>query len=178
STYAMGYNAFTVAMQNGGTGASGNGNYSNGDTVTINAGTKSGYSFNGWTVTVGNVTLANQSSATTTFVMPAENVVITAGWTYIGDNSSSTYYYIKATAGIGGSISTPEKVKVQAGESAGFSIIPNKGYQIADVKVNGKSIGAKKNYVFTNIQSDQTIQATFKIGGHGNPLTGVDADEE
>ncbi|MEG1049285.1 MAG: hypothetical protein RSE24_01950 [Oscillospiraceae bacterium] len=95
-----------------------------------------------------------------------------------GDSSTDTYYYITATAGVGGSISTPERVKVRAGESAGFTITPNKGYQIADVKVNGKSIGAKKNYVFTNIQSDQTIQATFKIGGHGNPLTGVDADEK
>ncbi|MEG0092450.1 MAG: hypothetical protein RSA20_11565, partial [Oscillospiraceae bacterium] len=85
--YAMGYNAFTVAMQNGGTGASGNGNYSNGDVVTISAGTKSGYSFSGWTVTVGNVTLANQSSATTTFVMPAENVVITANWTATGGST-------------------------------------------------------------------------------------------
>ncbi|MEG2405210.1 MAG: hypothetical protein RSC01_09860, partial [Oscillospiraceae bacterium] len=186
STYAMGYNAFTVAMQNGGTGASGNGNYSNGDTVTINAGTKSGYSFSGWTVTVGNVTLANPSSATTTFTMPAENVVITAGWTATGGNggsggnggngSTETYYYIKATAGIGGSINTPERVKVQIGESAGFSITPDKGYQIADVKVNGKSIGAKKYYVFTNVLSDQTIHATFKKAGHANPQTGVSVD--
>ncbi|MEG1579312.1 MAG: hypothetical protein RR336_11150, partial [Oscillospiraceae bacterium] len=59
---------------------------------------------------------------------------------------------------------------------AGFSITPEKGYQIADVKVNGKSIGAKKYYVFTNVLSDQTIHATFKKAGHANPQTGVDVD--
>ncbi|MEG0020490.1 MAG: hypothetical protein RR728_08085, partial [Oscillospiraceae bacterium] len=94
------------------------------------------------------------------------------------DSSSDTYYYIKATAGVGGSMSTPERVRVRAGESAGFTITPDKGYQIADVKVNGKSIGAKKYYVFTNIHSDQTIHATFKKGGHENPLTGMSADED
>ncbi|MEG1896518.1 MAG: hypothetical protein RR162_09790, partial [Oscillospiraceae bacterium] len=152
-----------------------------------NAGSKSGYSFNGWTATSGNVTFANPNSAATSFVMPAEAVTVKANWKSTGSgstggsgdgSSTETYYYITATAGVGGSMSTPERVKVRAGESAGFTITPNKGYQIADVKVNGKSIGAKKNYVFTNIQSNQTIQATFKKGGHGNPLTGVDADEK
>ncbi|MEG0878980.1 MAG: hypothetical protein RSF00_09980, partial [Oscillospiraceae bacterium] len=84
STYALGYNAFTVTLSDGGTGASGNGKYANGDTVTINAGTKSGYSFNGWTVTAGTVVLANPSSASTTFIMPAEAVTVTAGWTATG----------------------------------------------------------------------------------------------
>lgn len=86
-------------------------------------------------------------------------------------NASQTCYYIKATAGVGGSINTPERVKVLPGESAGFTIIPNKGYQIADVIINGKSIGAKNYYAFTNVLSDQTIHAIFKKAGHLNPQT-------
>ncbi|MEG0762312.1 MAG: carboxypeptidase regulatory-like domain-containing protein [Oscillospiraceae bacterium] len=194
STYALGYNAYTVTVLDGGTGASGKGNYSSGDTVTINAGTKTDYSFNGWTVTTGTVSLVNAGNASTTFTMPAENVTVTASWTFTGSNnpggggnqgggstgggsSSDTYFYIKATAGQGGSMSTSERVKVRAGESAGFTIIPDKGYQIADVQVNGKSIGAKNSYVFTNVLSDQTIHATFKKAGHSNPQTGVSTDE-
>ncbi|MEG0092366.1 MAG: hypothetical protein RSA20_11130, partial [Oscillospiraceae bacterium] len=64
-----------------------------------------------------------------------------------GETTEETYYYIQATAGVGGYINTPERVRVKQGESAGFTIVPNKGYQIADVKVNGRSIGAKKYYV-------------------------------
>ncbi|MEG0090356.1 MAG: YDG domain-containing protein [Oscillospiraceae bacterium] len=93
------------------------------------------------------------------------------------DDSSTTYYYIKATAGPGGSMSTAERVKVRAGESAGFTITPDKGYQIADVLVNGKSIGAKNYYAFTKVYSDQTIHATFKKVGHQNPQTGVNFDD-
>ncbi|MEG1579003.1 MAG: S-layer homology domain-containing protein, partial [Oscillospiraceae bacterium] len=88
-----------------------------------------------------------------------------------GGSSADTYYSIKATAGSGGSINSPERVRVRAGESAGFTITPNKGYEIADVLVNGKSIGAKSSYVFTAVHADQTIHATFKKAGHHNPQT-------
>ncbi|MEG0693717.1 MAG: hypothetical protein RR444_11645, partial [Oscillospiraceae bacterium] len=91
-----------------------------------------------------------------------------------GGGSSATYYTITATAGAGGSISTGKSVSVREGDSAGFTMTPEKGFIIADVKVNGKSVGAVKNYVFTNVRSNQTIEATFKAsGGHVNPQTGV-----
>ncbi|MEG2305625.1 MAG: YDG domain-containing protein [Lachnospiraceae bacterium] len=93
------------------------------------------------------------------------------------DSSSETYYYIKATAGPGGSMNSPERVKVRAGKSAGFTINPDKGYQIEDVLVNGKSVGAKNYYVFTDVYSDQTIHATFKKAEHNNPQTGVSIAE-
>ena len=60
---------------------SGQGNYVPGATVTIRAGTRSGFTFNGWTVNAGGVTLAAPNNATTTFTMPANNVVVTARWT-------------------------------------------------------------------------------------------------
>ena len=60
---------------------SGAGSYDEGATVTIYAGEYEGYTFVGWTVTSGNVILASNSSATTTFTMPAANVTVTANWT-------------------------------------------------------------------------------------------------
>ncbi|MCL2204460.1 MAG: hypothetical protein FWB88_11050 [Defluviitaleaceae bacterium] len=49
--------------------------------VTIRAGTRrDDYAFAGWSVHVGNVILTNENAATTTFIMPAENVVISANW--------------------------------------------------------------------------------------------------
>ena len=74
-------NEYTTSITNGGTGASGAGTHNYGSTVTIKAGTKTGYTFAGWTVNSGGVSLANASSPNTTFVQPAGNVSLTANWT-------------------------------------------------------------------------------------------------
>lgn len=57
---------------------SGAGEYEAGQTVTIQAGSRSGYDFAGWTAE--GVTLKDSSSATTTFVMPENAVSVTATW--------------------------------------------------------------------------------------------------
>ena len=53
--------------------------YTKGQTVTISTSEYyNGHVFKNWVVSSGNVTLANPYSATTTFVMPAENVTVYA----------------------------------------------------------------------------------------------------
>ena len=79
----------TVAST-GATGASGGGTYATGQTVIINAGTRSGFTFGGWTVSGAGVTLANANSAITTFAMPANNVTVTANWTSTGTPAAYT----------------------------------------------------------------------------------------
>ena len=59
---------------------SGSGEYSEGETVTIKAGERSGYKFSGWTTDDG-VQFADSKSAETTFTMPSKAVTITANWT-------------------------------------------------------------------------------------------------
>jgi uncharacterized repeat protein (TIGR02543 family) len=67
-----------LVMVNGGTGG---GNYAAGATVTITAGTPStGQQFKNWSVNSGGVSLANANSASTTFVMPANVVTVTANF--------------------------------------------------------------------------------------------------
>ena len=56
----------------------GSGSYAQGVTVQISAGVRSGYSFVGWTVNEGNITLPNSVSAS--FIMPAKPVTLTAKW--------------------------------------------------------------------------------------------------
>ena len=58
---------------------SGAGEYSEGETVTIKAGERSGYQFGGWTSN-RDVAFADASSATTTFTMPNADVTVTANW--------------------------------------------------------------------------------------------------
>lgn len=59
---------------------SGSGEYSEGETVKIKAGERSGYKFSGWTTDDG-VQFADSKSAETTFTMPGKAVTVTANWT-------------------------------------------------------------------------------------------------
>jgi hypothetical protein len=51
-----------------------------------------------------------------------------------------------------------------AGASQTYKIIPNTGYQIATLTVDGVSQPVATNYSFTNIQANHTITATFVAG--------------
>ncbi|MCL2766834.1 MAG: hypothetical protein FWD21_04045, partial [Peptococcaceae bacterium] len=72
---------FKVTVNDSNANPTGAGPYTPGTTVTIHAGAKEGYAFKGWTVTSGGVTLADSKSATTTFTMPSNDVVVTTDWT-------------------------------------------------------------------------------------------------
>lgn len=72
---------------------------------------------------------------------------------------------ITATAGEGGTITADGlaegKVIVTEDESVTFTIAPKAGYEIADVKVDGTSVGKKTTYTFDRVDSTHTIEATF-----------------
>ena len=79
---------FSVTVQDSYAATTGAGVYYRGTQVTINAGSRNGYTFSGWTVTEGGVTVTN--NPTTTFIMPTNDVVLTANW-------SPTQYTISYT---------------------------------------------------------------------------------
>ena len=89
--------------------------------------------------------------------------------------SNYSYYTIKATAGVGGSISPSGNVSVREGRDQTFTITPDKGYAVANVKIDGKSIGAVKSYTFENVSRTHTIEVIF-MKANGNPQTGVFVD--
>ena len=77
-------------------------------------------------------------------------------------NVSRSINNINATAGTGGTIIPAGKVSVTAGTDQIFNILPDNGYKILDVIVDGVSIGAEASYTFTNVSADHTIMATFE----------------
>ena len=89
--------------------------------------------------------------------------------------SNYSYYTIKATAGTGGSISPSGNVSVRGGRDQTFTITPDKGYTVSNVKIDGKSIGAVKSYTFENVRRTHTIEVSF-MKANGNPQTGVFVD--
>ena len=70
-------------------------------------------------------------------------------------------HVITASAGANGSISPSGAVIVNEGTDKTFTITPNTGYAVADVLVDGGSVGAVTSYTFTNVTADHTIHATF-----------------
>src|SRR5439155_8737895 len=70
---------------------------------------------------------------------------------------------ITATAGAHGSISPSGAVTVPYGANQSFTISPDPGNQVADVLVDGSSVGAVTNYTFNNVTADHTIAASFAL---------------
>ena len=73
-----------------------------------------------------------------------------------------TYYYIDAGAGENGSISPSGQVAVPAGGSRTFTITADESYVVADVLVDGVSVGPVGSYTFSNVRANHTISVTFR----------------
>ena len=141
-------------------------------TFTLKNPTKSGYTFTGWSGTG----LDGENNMTVTIPTGSTgNRTYTAHWRYNGSGHSYSYYTIKATAGAGGSISPSGNASVREGRDQTFTITPDKGYAVANVKIDGKSIGAAKSYTFENVSRTHTIEVIF-MKANGNPRTGVFVD--
>ena len=92
-----------------------------------------------------------------------------------GGSSGYSYYTIEATAGAGGSISPSGSVSVREGGDQTFTITPDKGYAVSNVKIDGKSIGAVKSYTFANVSKTHTIEVIF-VKGTASARTGDGSD--
>ena len=130
-----------------------------------------GYTFLG--LKEENVTL--DGTAGVAMFMQPNNAVYSFMLTPLGASHTHTYYTIKATVGVNGSISPSGNVSVREGRDQTFTITPDKGYAVSNVKIDGKSIGAVKSYTFENVKKSHTIEVIF-MKANGNPQTGVFVD--
>ena len=77
-----------------------------------------------------------------------------SGWSACLDVSIDIQQHtITATAGANGSISPAGPVTVNNGADQSFSISPDQSYRVADVVVDGSSVGAVTTYTFHNVNS-------------------------
>src|ERR671931_1409317 len=70
---------------------------------------------------------------------------------------------ITASAGANGSISPAGAVSVNCGSNQTFTITPAACYHVADVLVDGGSVGAGSSYTFSNVTVNHTISASFAV---------------
>ena len=96
----------------------------------------------------------------------------------------STNYYVVHTyiegEGTVDPVGSSGSKMVRSGEDEVFTFTPAAGYEIGDVVVNGKSVGAVSSYTVKDIDHDTNIEITFVrngtavVGtGNANPATGA-----
>ena len=162
---------FTITFDgNGGTPSVGSMTTANQKLTSLPSASRSNHSFDGW------YTEKNGGTRITTDTVFSANTTVYAHWTYTGGGSSGySYYTIKATAGAGGSISPSGNVSVREGRDQTFTITPDTGYTVSDVRIDGNSVGAVESYTFENVGRTHTIEVIF-MKANGNPQTGVFVD--
>jgi len=71
-------------------------------------------------------------------------------------------FTIVATAGPGGWISPEGELLVEQGETVTFYMVPESGWEVQDVLVDGVSVGPVPEHTFTDVQQAHTIHVSFR----------------
>ncbi|MBR4135472.1 MAG: fibronectin type III domain-containing protein [Bacteroidales bacterium] len=93
-----------------------------------------------------------------TLTLPA----VTANATLTATMTAKTYT-ITASAGANGTITPSGVATVNFGDNKSYSFTPANGYEVANVMVDGMSMGAISSYTFVNVVANHTINVTFKL---------------
>ena len=168
---------FTVTVVDSEAAKTGAGEYEAGKLVTIDAGTRLGYTFDGWT-TQDYVPLANTYSSSTTFKMPEYDVTLTANWRPApivptpSTPSVSNLYPIEILDTTNGAVTSSHKY-ASAGTTVTLTVNPAAGYTLGsltaytsnkvDLKLTDKGEG---KYTFTMPASKVFVASVF------NPVNG------
>ena len=80
----------------------------------------------------------------------------------IGGGTGGTYT-ITASTGSNGTISPSGATVVNSGTNQSYTITPSAGYAVADVQIDGISMGVAGSYTFSNVLASHTISATFGV---------------
>ena len=137
--------------------------------------------FNAWEKTQAQVSIPDkfQNEEAVQFAFVYQGKDSTSLWldnvqVYVEDPSQ--IHTITATAGEGGSIDPSGTVQINDGKSKTFTITPDAGRFISDVKVDGNSVGTPTTYTFSKVTADHTIEATF--GGSADTAQLIDENFE
>lgn len=133
-----------------------------GTTITLTAdAAPAGKVFDKWVVEGGSITLADASSSTTTFTMPAGAVSVKATYK---DAPVATYNLTTQVNGGNGTIST-SKTGLTAGSTETVVFTPDSGYEIDIVTVNGVTTPILSNVLDVTMDADKTVIVTYKAIG-------------
>ena len=99
------------------------------------------------------------------FCVKAQSIDIhgtVSGWSpCLNVNIELQTHTITVATGTNGSISPSDLVIVNHGSNQTFSINPDPNYRVADILVDGVSVGAVASYTFTKVTQDHSLSASF-----------------
>ena len=111
-------------------------------------------------------TLAFDADAFSTYAIVYNNSQSNTGGGGSSGGSSYSSYNIQITKEGNGTIvpdpGADNKVTIGEWRDQTFTFIPEKGYVVFDVLVDGKSVGASTSYSFKNITKDHTLRVIFR----------------
>lgn len=111
--------------------------------------------------TVPEGTVISQNPSSGTVLNKGDIVTIT-----LSDGPKPTptpnTFALSVLSGPGGSISPRGTIDAVEGEGLSFTITPDDGYVIKEVKVDGSNVGAVSSYTLTNIMEPHSIYAVFE----------------
>lgn len=157
---AQAYTITATAGENGSISPNGSVTVTEGDNQTFTITANNGYRISD--VLVDGQSVGAVSTYTFENVTGDHTIEATFRRTGGGGVVTPTQYTITAEAGDGGSISPDGRVRVDRGDDQTFRITPDDGYEIADVLVDGESVGAVSSYTFENVRANHTIKVIFK----------------
>ena len=167
---------------------SGAGSYAAGSVVAVSAGSRSGYTFNGWT-SGSNVVFDDPNAEETTFIMPEGSVTVTANWSRDGGSSSSDRDSSDPSYAVGipdktenGSVSVSPKNASQ-GDRVTVTVKPDAGYELDSLKVldkDGKELALTDKgdgrFTFIMPAGRVEVKATFTEEVKISPFRDVSTD--
>ncbi len=139
-----------------------------------------------WGVPPGGYDLATALVDTTKPLAPALKLAVTNGiqrngWTVLGAvtvaAATAAQYTLSSQATEGGTISPSGALTVSSGKNQTFTIIPGYRRKIADVNVDGASVGTAASYTFSKVKASHTIEVTFSVDAAPAVWTGGGTDD-
>ncbi|PKM63439.1 MAG: hypothetical protein CVU97_00430 [Firmicutes bacterium HGW-Firmicutes-21] len=132
----------------------------------------------GYTVSslkVENATVSLDGENTYTISAISENKKVAAAFVAA---TNIKQYTITSSAGANGTITPSGTNVVEEGKDITFTIIPDNGYEIDSVKVDGAIVPlTNSQYKFTNVGANQNIIATFKPTQQNNDDDPISVDD-
>ena len=128
--------------------------YNHGQTASLEAHAADGFEFQYWKED-GEVLTEDGVVVSSTYSFKVEN------HRHFEAHFSPMEFLIHAAASAGGTIEPSGTIPVSFGQSRSFFIMPDEGYYIADVEVDGLGVGAVASYTFDDVSSDHDIYALF-----------------
>ena len=169
--------SYDLTVENSYAAVTGAGQHEEGEQVTIDAGTRPGYRFAGWTTTSGTIT--NPSASRTTFTMPDKDATVTASWEYV----PITTYPITVKDAENGTVTCYAHGAAKDAVVT-LRVKADVGYQldkltVTDANGNTRAVTKvdEKTYTFVMPACAVTVEAVFAPITSGLPFTDVNSGD-